>query len=212
MPYGIKVINGRNVTVIDEDTPAASYLSGDWHFQQAFTGQNDYLVDARLYRIALPAIFLDPNIEAIRMTTNDDTQGVIMGYSQHFDIFSYSGIPNAYRCRRIVPFSNRGASADTHGMRIMDGSGQVMFDSGHNVATPTHTQVVRLGQRFTLPPNSWFMPISFYMYQDNNWQTDTGIKRVSQGSNVWEGNMARFGNIYPAANEIIGYAHFFENL
>lgn len=208
MAYGIRVNNGSNVTVIDEVTSAASYYATNSSITKESDFSGFYHPSPVINQDSLVAIYMDPNIESIYMSNTGETDGFRFSHCGSYLIYSYDGIPPSYPCKRITPMSNLGASTDAYGIRIFDQSGEITFDSGRNLATPTVSRPVYQNQQFNLPANCYVVFLNMKLYRDNNWFSQTGIRRIS--GNTWAGAHNSFGNIYPANNDLIGYIMAFE--
>lgn len=213
MAYGFKAVNGRNVTVIDENTACASYRNEQFTYDQERTNVKDYYFNPIYLEKGIPCVQLVSNIVTLYMGPTSDTGGRILGTVGRLEINDeYLGLPDHFPLKMITSMDEIGNSSDRYGMRIFNSAGNTVFDSGRKFAVPTKVVSVKLDQDFTLPLNCWVCPIASYMHLSGSWKGGGGIsKRSNDGT--WRGSFNGSGGIpRPLGGELMMVLLVFDSL
>lgn len=180
MAYGFKAVNGRNVTVIDENTACASYRNEQFTYDQATTNVRDYYFNPIYFEKGIPCIQIVSNTVTLYMSPTSDTGGRILGTVGRLEINDSSiGLPDHFPLKMITSMDEIGNSSDQYGLRILNSTGGTVFDSGRKFAVPNKVVSVKLDRDFTLPLNCWVCPIASYMHWSGDWRGAGGFSKVS---------------------------------
>lgn len=211
MPYGFRMINGRNVTVVDENTPSAVVRDRTDVIAQEAPNNPQYSFNPSLLRFGIPAIRVDSNFRSVYTMPRSDTGGRVYGTTTVFYIEGMNNLPDTYPLKWITGVNAFSRTSGGFGIQVLDANGRITFDSSYPLVTPLHSIDGPLGREFTFPPVFYYMPTSVYMHWTGNWQLGGGIRRVGN-TNRWQLDIRASGTAKPSAGTRVGHFFVFDDL
>ena len=217
MPYGARFINGKNVTVIDENNSVASYNSTTFQLQKdgpTAGNRADYFPTPAMISQGIVALFIDSDMSELRLMPVSDTAGVRRGHVGAYTIQGINTSPGSRPCKLIVPMSGKGSSGPGYGVRIWNAEGQIAYDSGHNLAQPIVSRKLYSGQNLVIPNDCYIVLCSWYMHWTGQWQIGGNLNRTSRTATTttFQCNHFAVGTTAPGAGTYVGTVLVFDDL
>lgn len=217
MPYGARFINGKNVTVIDENNSVASYSSTTFQIEKdgpTAGNRANYFPTPAMISQGIVAIYMDSDMSAIRMMPTSDTGGVRRGHVGSYQIQGVNTSPGSRPCKLLIPMSTLGSSNSGFGLRIWNEEGQIAYDSGHNIAQPVISRALYSGNTITIPNDSYIVMCSWYMHWSGTWRVGGNLQRLSRDATTSQflANHFAIATSAPGTGTYVGTILIFDNL
>lgn len=217
MPYGARFINGRNVTVIDENNSVASYNPTTFQIPKdglTVSNRAEYFPTPEMINQGIVAIFIDSDMAELRLMPRSDTGGVRSGHVGAYTIRGINTSPGSRPCKLLVPMSGKGSSGPGYGVRIWNAEGQIAYDSGHNLAQPIISRKLYSGNTLVIPNNSYIVMCSWYLHWTGQWRIGGNLNRASRTATTttFQCNHHAVGTTPPGAGTYVGTVLVFDNL
>lgn len=170
MTYGIKIINGQNRTLIDENTGLAVVSPQIHQLPRTFLSSGTPITQWAVFSVPyLPKQFPYFQVDAAvrELGAYSDVQGLAnyqhnyavnalrILYNKPYTIPTYLPARNVAYSNDVIRHNLWNQPLDSHGLRVRDGSNQVVFDSSFEIAVIERRGALVAGQNITLPAGTW---------------------------------------------------------
>lgn len=216
MPYGIKFINNRNVTVIDENTVSASYNPTEYNLlREGPTVGNsaNYYPTNALATLGLIAVKILPDTEEFGSNPTYDVDARSGGHVAAYTLAKSSGSSPTWPCKIIQPMDAVSGSG-AYGFRIWKANGEVAFDSNRPLAYPSVARRFTVGQFVTIPKNGYVVMCSWYLHYTGQWVVGGNFRKTDSTSTTitFRAEHHAVGTTAPGIGAYVGNLLVFDEL